>query len=293
MLKKKGLGEKIKTLFGIGNKDEAFFEELEDILIEGDLGAVTALDAVSELRERIKTKKLKNESCFLSEMKSILESSVKVNNLRPEKNQLNLYLILGVNGVGKTTVIARMANYFMKNCGINKIVLSAGDTFRAAAIEQLKLHGNNLGLKVIHQDPGSDPGAVIYDSISSAEAKGMELVIADTAGRMHNKENLVKELVKINKIVCQRVDQNNYKKILVIDATTGQNAFRQAEIFHEAVGIDSIIIAKYDSTAKGGIVIPICRQLGIPFSFMGVGEKIDDLIPFDKEEYLNSLVGLS
>ena len=226
-------------------------------------------------------------------MKSILESSVKVNNLLPEKNQLNLYLILGVNGVGKTTVIARMANYFMKNCGINKIVLSAGDTFRAAAIEQLKLHGNNLGLKVIHQDPGSDPGAVIYDSISSAEAKGMELVIADTAGRMHNKENLVKELVKINKIVCQRVDQNNYKKILVIDATTGQNAFRQAEIFHEAVGIDSIIIAKYDSTAKGGIVIPICRQLGIPFSFMGVGEKIDDLIPFDKEEYLNSLVGLS
>ncbi len=293
MLKKKGLGDRIKKLLGIENKNEAFFEDLEDILIEGDLGAVTAMDAVAELKECIKTKKLKNEQDFLLEMKSILGSSIKVNSLLPEKNKLSLYLILGVNGVGKTTVIARMANYYMKKCDINKIILSAGDTFRAAAIDQLKLHGNNLGLKVIHQKSGSDPGAVIYDSISSAEAKGAELVIADTAGRMHNKENLVKELSKINKIVGQRVDQNNYKKVLVIDATTGQNALQQAEIFHDSVGIDSIIIAKYDSTAKGGIVIPICRQLEIPFSFMGIGEKIDDLIPFDKENYLNSLIGLS
>jgi len=293
VLKKKGLGERIKKLFGIGNKDEAFFENLENVLIEGDLGAVTALDAVSELRERIKSKKLNDENSFLLEMKSVLGSSVKVNKLLPEKNQLSLYLILGVNGVGKTTAIARMANYYMKNCGMDKILLSAGDTFRAAAIDQLKLHGNNLGIKVIHQEPGSDPGAVIYDSISSAEAKGMELVIADTAGRMHNKENLIKELAKINKIISQRVEKSNYKKILVIDATTGQNALQQAEIFHSAIGIDSIIIAKYDSTAKGGIVIPICRQLGIPFSFMGVGEKINDLIPFDKEEYLNSLIGIS
>ena len=293
MLRKKSLGDRIKKLFGIGSTDEAFFEKLEDILIEGDLGAVTAMDSVDELRESIKSKKLKSEDDFLQEIKSILEKSVKVNTLIPEKNSLSLYLILGVNGVGKTTAIARLANYYMKTCGISKIVLSAGDTFRAAAIDQLKLHGNRLGLKVIHQDPGSDPGAVIYDSITSAEAKGMELVIADTAGRMHNKENLVKELSKINKIAGQRILQNNYKKILVIDATTGQNALRQAEIFHETVGIDSVIIAKYDSTAKGGIVIPICRQLDIPFSFMGTGEKIDDLIPFDKENYLNSLIGLS
>lgn len=293
MLKKKSLGDKIKKLFGIGNRDETFFEELEDILIEGDLGAATAMDAVTELKERIKTKKLKSENDFLIEMKSILENSIKVNTLLPEKDNLSLYLILGVNGVGKTTSIARLANYYMKNCSMEKILLSAGDTFRAAAIDQLKHHSSRLGLKIIHQEPGSDPGAVIYDSISSAEAKGMELVIADTAGRMHNKENLVKELAKINKIASQRIKVGNYKKILVIDATTGQNALRQAEIFHEAVGIDSIIIAKYDSTAKGGIVIPICRQLEIPFSFMGTGEKIDDLIPFNKESYLNNLIGLS
>jgi fused signal recognition particle receptor len=292
VFKKKSLGEKLKSLFGLGPKNEDFFEKLEDMFIESDLGTITAMQIVEELRDGIKKNKLKTGQEFITEVKHILRASLKVQPLVPQAGKLNFYLVLGVNGVGKTTTIAKMAYYYSEQLKINDILLSAADTFRAAGSHQLVLHGERLGIRVINQATGADPGAVIYDTITSALAKNTNLVIADTAGRMHNKEHLIKELGKIDKIIQNRIDKDFYKKILVIDATTGQNAYAQAETFHKAIGLDAIVLSKYDSTAKGGIVIPICRELGIPFSFVGVGEQKESLIPFDIETYLDSLVAL-
>ena len=207
------------------------------------------------------------------------------------RGTLTVLLVLGVNGVGKTTTIAKLAQWYRRSQGIESTVLVAGDTFRAAAIDQLRLLGERLGLPVVAQEPGADPGAVIFDGIASARARGAELVIADTAGRLHNREALVKELAKIDKIVRAKAPGDASRRLLVLDATTGQNALAQAEVFHAAVGIDALVLAKYDSTAKGGMVVPISRALGVPFAFVGVGEKPDDLEPFDVERYLESLLG--
>jgi fused signal recognition particle receptor len=207
------------------------------------------------------------------------------------RGTLTVLLVLGVNGVGKTTTIAKLAAWYRRSQGIESTVLVAGDTFRAAAIDQLRLLGERLGLPVVAQEPGADPGAVIFDGISSARARGSELVIADTAGRLHNREALVKELAKIDRIVRAKAPGDASRRLLVLDATTGQNALAQAEVFHAAVGVDAMVLAKYDSTAKGGMVVPISRALGVPFAFVGVGEKPDDLEPFDVERYLESLLG--
>jgi fused signal recognition particle receptor len=169
-------------------------------------------------------------------------------------------------------------------------VLAAADTFRAAAIDQLSIHGERLGLRVVKQAPGADPGAVIYDAIESAKHRGNPLILADTAGRMHNRANLVRELQKIDKIVRGRFQGGSYRKLLVIDATTGQNGLRQAELFHESVGLDGVILAKYDSASKGGIVVSICRKLGLPFYFMGTGEGYDDLEEFDPDRFIDLLL---
>jgi fused signal recognition particle receptor len=194
--------------------------------------------------------------------------------------------VLGVNGVGKTTSIAKMATYY-KNEGY-KVVMAAADTFRAAAIDQLELHAQRTGVRIVRQENGSDPGAVIYDAISSAQARGDNLILCDTAGRMHNKENLVRELQKIDKVIRNRIKPENYKKILVIDATTGQNSISQAQIFNEAVGIDALILTKYDSAAKAGALV----QIGLPVAFVGTGEHYEDMHVFDKDEFLTSLAGL-
>jgi fused signal recognition particle receptor len=195
-----------------------------------------------------------------------------------------------VNGVGKTTIIAKMAHRFIKS-GAGNVVLAAGDTFRAAAIDQLEIHGERVGARVVKQDHGSDPGAVIYDAVSSAESRGERIIIADTAGRMHNRANLIKELAKIDRIASERLGENGiYKKILVIDATTGQNGMRQAETFHEAVGVDAVVLTKYDSSAKGGLVAAIGMKMGLPFAYLGRGEGMDDLVPFDPDTYLDELL---
>jgi fused signal recognition particle receptor len=203
---------------------------------------------------------------------------------------LNLFLVLGVNGVGKTTSIGKIAKYYQKK-GTQGLVLAAGDTFRAAAIDQLVLHAQRLDVRVVKQQPGSDPGAVIYDALDSAGSRGEQLVIADTAGRMHNKANLVKELQKIHKIAEKKMGGKPYKKLLVVDATTGQNALQQAQIFHEAVGVDALILSKMDSTGKGGVAVAISQKLGLPFAFLGLGESQDDLMPFQTEDYLQRLLG--
>ena len=287
----KKFGEKIKSLFTGRKIDEAFFDELEDTLIEGDLGARLTDEIVTELREIAKKEKITEASVLQKRMKEILSGYINAYSEKPQKGRLNVYMILGVNGVGKTTTIAKMAKRYTSEG--YKVLLAAGDTFRAAAVDQLDIHAERLGMRIVKQQMGSDPGAVIYDAISSAEAHGDDLILADTAGRMHNKENLMKELQKMDKVIRARgVDENCYKKFLVIDATTGQNGVSQTLLFNQAVKLDGIILTKYDSAAKGGSLIQIGRTLGLPILFVCVGEHYEDIKPFDKEEFLNSLMGL-
>ena len=278
-----GLGAKLKALFGFKKTlDSQFFEDLEDLLIEGDFGAKNAMMISDEVKER----KPQTQEEFLGIVKELLGDKVSGTELVPKKGKLNVYLILGVNGVGKTTSIAKMASYYGKKG--YKVVMAAADTFRAAAIDQLDLHAQRTGTRIVRQENGSDPGAVVYDAISSALAKGDDLILCDTAGRRHNKENLVKELQKIDKIIRNRIEPDCYKKILVVDATTGQNSISQAQIFNDAVGLDALILTKYDSASKAGALV----QIGIPIAFVGTGEHYEDIHVFDKDEFLTGLAGL-
>jgi fused signal recognition particle receptor len=288
----KGLGARLKELFSRSPEGEEFYEELEDLLIEADMGSAVTMEAVEKLRARAKSQKLRGREEFLTALADILGGYLSEYRLELDPARLNVFLVLGVNGVGKTTTIAKLAQYYRRSAGTEGIVFAAGDTFRAAAIDQLGIHGERLGIRTVKQAPGADPGAVIYDALESAASRGDRLVLADTAGRMHSKQNLVNELAKIDKIVKNRAGDAAYRRILVIDATTGQNALRQAEIFHEAVGVDAIILAKYDSTAKGGILVPIARELSIPCAFLGRGETYDSIVPFETQSYLHELLGV-
>ena len=281
---------KIKQLFSSRKIDEAFFEELEDTLIEGDLGARLTDEIIETLRKEAKAKNLVEAADLQDLMKELLRQYIHAYDVEL-KDGLNVFMILGVNGVGKTTSIAKMAKWYTKKG--EKVLLAAADTFRAAAVDQLDIHAERLGMRIVKQKMGSDPGAVVYDAVTSAIAQGDDLVLADTAGRMHNKENLMRELQKMDKIVKGRgVKEENYKKFIVIDATTGQNGLSQAMLFNQAVKLDGVILTKYDSAAKGGALVQIGKNLGIPIAFVGTGEGYDDIHPFDKEEYLNALIGL-
>ncbi len=288
---RKALGGKLKQLFSRYRLEDAFFEELEDLLLEADMGSALTMELSEGLQEICRREKLEEKDAILSRLKELIRGELlsEVPELTGEGT--HLFLVLGVNGVGKTTTIAKLAR-FWESRSRGGTVFAAGDTFRAAAVDQLKIQGERAGARVVSQAPGSDPGAVIYDALESARSRGERLVLADTAGRMHNRRNLVKELEKIDRVVRGRLgDQDRYRRLLVIDATTGQNGLRQAEIFHEAVGVDGIIFTKYDSSAKGGIIPSICRNLQIPFAFLGRGEGLDDLEPFDPERYLQDLLG--
>jgi len=289
----KGIGRRLRELFQTRDLGDDFFDELEDAMIEADMGVRTASEASGALREAVRNRGIRSREDLLAELKNRLRSTIIAREITLVPGTLNVLLVLGVNGVGKTTTIAKLAHYFQTRRDVQRILLVAGDTFRAAAIEQLQVLGGRLNLPVVAQEPGADPGAVIFDAISSAAARGSQLLLADTAGRLHNRDALVKELAKIDRIVQTRVAGDAYQKILVLDATTGQNSLAQAEVFHAAVGVSSIVLSKCDSTAKGGMVVPICRDLGIPFSYLGLGEKQDDLAPFDPDEYLDSLFGTS
>ena len=291
MAKKAGLATRISSIFRRGTLDEEFFEELEDLLVEADVGARLAMEAVDGLRARAGDRGFTDESVVRRALAEILLPHARGGD--PELAPgLNVLVILGVNGVGKTTTLAKLAAYYREAAKTSRITLAAGDTFRAAAIDQLAVHAERLGMRLIRQQHGADPGAVVYDAIESAKSNRDRLVLADTAGRMHTKANLVAELGKIDRIIQGRADGASYRKYLVIDATTGQNGLRQAEIFNDAVGVDGIIMAKYDSTAKGGIALTIAKELDIPCVFLGRGEGYGDLDVFDPGRYVRELTGV-
>ncbi len=291
--KKVGFGQKLATLFTKNKIDDSFYDQLEELLLSSDVGAIATMDIIDEFKDFIDKSKFDSsisESLLFDHFSQILKEKILSISLLPEPNKLNLYLVLGVNGVGKTTSIAKMAHFYQNELNVKNIVLAAGDTFRAAAIDQLQIHGERLNFPVVAHKPGSDPAAVIYDAVQSAIAKKSDLVIADTAGRMHTKVNLIEELKKITRIVEKQSDNYIIKKILVLDATTGQNAIHQAETFHEAVGVDAIILTKYDSLSKGGIAITIARRLGIPFAFVGIGEKYSDFKLFEPQSFIDRIL---
>lgn len=283
--------QKLKDLFSSRRIDDAFFDDLEDTLIEGDLGARLTDEVIETLRREAKAERATSVEDLQRIMKGLLSPYVKTADVDLAPGGLNVFLILGVNGVGKTTSIAKMASWYTRHG--SKVLLAASDTFRAAAVDQLDIHAKRLGMRIVKQSTGSDPGAVVYDALSSALAQGDDLILADTAGRMHNKENLMKELQKIDKIISNRgIPQERYRKYLVIDATTGQNGLSQAMLFNSAVKLDGVILTKYDSAAKGGALVQIGQQLGLPIVFVGTGEGYDDIHPFDKDEFLDALVGM-
>lgn len=287
------LAENLKKLFGSHTRsDDSFYEELTDSLIEGDLGAKTAFEVVESLERRFGKSDKADRQEILSGLVETLASWAREIALVPDPGKTSIYLVLGVNGVGKTTSVGKMAAWYRERSSL-PVVLAACDTFRAAAIEQLKLHGERTGVRVVAHQDGADPGAVLFDAADAVRAQGGGLVIADTAGRLHNKENLVRELQKIDRIAASKADAGCYRKILVLDATTGQNGLRQTEVFHEAVGVDAIVLTKYDSTARGGIAISAGKELGIPVAFVGTGETYADFARFDSVSYLKEFTGLT
>lgn len=267
--------------------DDELFEELEELLVMGDVGVPTAEKICEELKKRVKKEGIKNPN----EIHRLLEETVSDMLRGGEELDLSttpsIILVIGVNGVGKTTTIGKLANHLTKQG--KKVILAAGDTFRAAAIEQLEIWADRSHCEIIKQNEGSDPAAVIYDAISAAKARHADVIICDTAGRLHNKKPLMDELAKINRIIDRELPDTSKEKLLVLDATTGQNAVNQAEQFSLATGITGIVLTKLDGTAKGGVVLAIKEGLGIPVKYIGVGEQIDDLQPFDAEDFARAL----
>ncbi len=284
--KNNGVGGRIKALFSIGPDRDEFYEELEDSLISADIGPRLAMEISDQLRKS--GRKLKDGLELRSFVSDFLSGMIHSVNPDPLDDEPACYLFLGVNGVGKTTSMAKLAKRW-KDQGRN-ILFAAGDTFRAAAVEQLSIHAGRLDLRIVKQGQGADPSSVIYDALDSVLSRGSGIVMADSAGRMHNKGQLVKELQKIDKVVGRRLGDRPYKKFLVIDATTGQNGVQQAEVFHQAVGIDAVILSKYDSRARGGLALSISREPGIPFAYLGTGENYGDIQLFDPQNLVDNIL---
>jgi len=291
--------EKLKNFFGIRpSLSEELFEDLTDLLVEGDFGAAGAYKLAEKLKERCKKEGVSDGEGARKILADLLtEILLKAGPPAARKEiftpgKLAVLLLLGVNGVGKTTTAAKLADRW-RTLEKRRPILAAGDTFRAAAIDQLKIHGERLGVRVVAHQHGGDPAAVIYDAITAAHSGGGDLIIADTAGRMHTKSALIEELKKIDRVVESRAAECDYIKYLVLDATTGRNAVAQAEIFKEAVSPDGVILAKYDSSARGGTVFSLAEDLGLPVVFLGTGEKYGDINPFDPGQYVKEFLSLT
>lgn len=284
---KDSFASKLSMIFGKGELTDEFYEDLEYILISSDMGVQTAGDIIAQVKQRCKKAHIKTQD----EFKNILRESILsiLNSGEQFKEEYPMaILVIGVNGVGKTTSIGKMANYYKSQK--KDVMLVAGDTFRAAASDQLNEWANRVKVKIVRQNEGADSASVVFDGLKSAKAKNSDVVLIDTAGRLHNKTNLMEELKKIDRVVEKEWNEVNYKKFIVLDATTGQNALSQVQYFNEAVGIDGIILTKLDGTSKGGVIIPIVNELHVPVVFVGVGEGIDDLQPFNAEDYVNSII---
>jgi len=283
---KESFSESISSLFSSFNKvDEDLLEELLDILIMADVGLTTSEYIIAELRTRIKKKKIEKPESVKDELKEILVELLTFDDTKINKN--TILMIVGVNGVGKTTTIGKLANYFSKNR--NSVILCAADTFRAAATEQLDLWANRADVPIVKKEEGADPASVIFDATSLAKENKVDILICDTAGRLHNKKNLMDELSKMNKVIEREL--GNYKKevLLVLDATTGQNGIMQAKAFSEVTGVTGIVVTKLDGTAKGGMVFSITKELNIPVKFVGLGEGMDDIEEFDAKKFVDSI----
>lgn len=272
--------------------DEEFFEELEEVLIGADVGFDTVMELVDQLREEVKLRNISDpkevQEVIVEKLVAIYEGEEEAKPALDIKDgRLNIILFVGVNGVGKTTTIGKMA-HMLQSQG-KKVMLAAGDTFRAGAIEQLEVWGERANVEVIKQTAGSDPAAVMYDALQAAKARGVDVLLCDTAGRLQNKVNLMNELEKVKRVIGREVPDAPHEVLLVLDATTGQNAFVQAKQFKEATDVSGIVLTKLDGTAKGGIVVAIRNGLQIPVKYIGLGEKIDDLQPFDAEDYVYGL----
>jgi fused signal recognition particle receptor len=298
----RSFADKLTSFFGIHRSvSEEIFDELTDLLVEGDFGAAGAYRLTEKLKSLCRKQNISDGEEARKILAGLLEEILQIAKpaasalsaegiLTPEK--LAIILLLGVNGTGKTTTAAKLADRF-RTLEKRRPILAAADTFRAAAVDQLKIHGDWLGLRVVAHQQGGDPAAVIYDALESAHAGGGDLIIADTAGRMHTKSSLVEELKKIDRVIEARAAGCDYFKYLVLDATTGRNALAQAETFKEAVSPDGIILTKYDSSARGGTVFSLTEDLRLPVLFLGTGEKYGDITPFDPRRYAEEFIGLA
>lgn len=273
---------------GFHSIDEDFYEELEEILIMGDIGVNTTMEIIDNLREQVKEQKIREPEECRGLLIDIIRQQMEVGETAYDfEKQKSVVLMIGVNGVGKTTSVGKLSAQ-LKQDG-KKVIMAAADTFRAAAIEQLTEWSNRAGVEIIAQQEGSDPGAVVYDAIQAAKARKADVLICDTAGRLHNKKNLMNELNKINRIIEKEYPDAYKETLIVLDGTTGQNALVQARQFKEVTDISGIVLTKLDGTAKGGIAIAIQAELGIPVKYIGIGEKIEDLQKFDPEAFVNAL----
>ena len=269
--------------------DDDFYDELEDSLIMADLGATVAHDAVKKLRDVVYQKSIQRGDDVKQALRDILIEKLNVGDTALDlSTKPSVVLVIGVNGVGKTTSIGKIAHR-LKGEG-KRVLLCAADTFRAAAADQLEIWANRAECEIVRSVEGADPGAVLFDSLAAAKARGVDVVLCDTAGRLHNKVNLMNELSKLRKIIDRELPDAAKETLLVLDATTGQNGLQQAKVFRETAGLTGIILTKLDGTAKGGICVAIAQELGVPVKYVGLGEGIDDLQPFNAEEYVKALI---
>ena len=267
--------------------DEDFFDELEESLIMADVGAVTSARICENLRKKVKEEGLSDPSAVKGALKEIIAQMLAGDEALNLSTKPSIILVIGVNGVGKTTTIGKLAHNLHEDG--KKVLLAAADTFRAAAIDQLQIWADRAGVDLVKHGEGSDPAAVVFDAINAGKARGCDVVICDTAGRLHNKKNLMDELSKIARVIDREAPGSAKEVLLVLDATTGQNALNQAKLFQEAAGLTGIILTKLDGTARGGVVIGIKEELNIPIKYIGVGEQIDDLRPFDSKDFVEAL----
>ena len=284
---REGLSGALTKLFAKDKIGSEFYDELEEILISSDISVTTAEEIVEEIRDEAKKDRVKDKEFVTGLLKDVLEEKLT------EADELEIkypavIMLVGVNGVGKTTTVGKLANYFLSKK--KSVTVAAADTFRAAAADQLTVWAERAKVRIVKHEEGSDPSAVVFDALTSAKAKNTDVVIIDTAGRLHVKAHLMEELKKMSRVVERECPDANFYKLLILDATTGGNAINQAEVFDGAVDLDGIVLTKLDSSAKGGFVISLCSELQIPVAFIGTGEKLDDLEAFDAEEFIEAIL---